>query len=113
MKYIKMYESLRDPEIEDYIVANEINGHDDLQQFFLNNIGKIRRIEQTIEAEDPDNDYEVEISDDGGVFVVDYEKIIPVKESIRPYLFYKEDILYFSKSKDRCEMFITKNKFNI
>jgi len=113
MKYIKMYESLRDPEIEDYIVANEINGHDDLQQFFLNNIGKIRRIEPTIEAEDPDNKHGVEIYDDGGVFVVDYDKVIPGEVILRPYLFYREDILYFSKSKDRCEMFITKNKFNI
>ena len=128
MKYIKSYEhttkdEATNPQIGNYCITNTPVVNKEVQDFFLNNIGKIRRIQKSIPAGDPDNEFDVEIYDDDGVFVIDYENIIPWSnydhsklenhKHNHTFLFYKNEILFSSKNKNICEIFIQTNKYNL
>ncbi len=121
MKYLKYFESVNEPQVGEYVIANGEKYPQNIQEFFLTNIGKIRRSDpKSLAPDDPDNEFEVEIYDDSGVFVVDYENKIPWDNDYNTsklhnytVLFYGTEILYHSKSKENCEMFIRSKKFNI
>lgn len=122
MKYIKSFENLQtDAQVGEYCIANSKSIGISIQNFFLNNIGKIRRIESSIAGNDIDNEFEVEIYDDSGVFVVDYENKIPwnnkyhnySKSHNHTYLFYGDEILFHAKTKEELELQMTAKKYNL
>lgn len=102
MKHIKLFEELNNSVIKvgDYVIVNSTYvDEEEIQNFFLNTIGKIILVE-------------------GGYIEVKYKYIpnyIPVDGSPagNSWIFQLEEILYWSEDKKDLESIIAGNKYNL
>jgi len=122
MKHLKIYELFNNkleetkyPKIGDYIVADcdyDTNGDlEELIAFLNNNIGQIVDI---CPRERKPSAFSNWGSDDG-IFNVEYEDVIPgsYADKRKTWWLRKEEIKYFSDSKEELELKLQIKKFNI
>jgi len=107
MKYLKKFENLDEPQVGDYVVCSVIittGVKDELIKYMNNNIGKIIKKEDRTKQQ-----YYV---------YYEYYENAPVDLFVRYisenyWWFDKNEILYYSKNKEECEVYLDTKKYNI
>ena len=95
MKYIKLFEELNEPQIGDYVVCDVDEDEVDLYNFLQNHIGCIDRSYQG----EKEFDYYVKFTEE-----------INTKDEVA---FKKDEIIFWSKNIEDCEIFLNAKKYNL
>jgi len=112
MKYIKIYEKIKKPEVGDYILAN-VNFFDEKYIKFLNeNIGQIVKIYPQSEHENEDKamvEYKKRPEED--IWYMFYSDAL--ERNIYNTSIWVKNIVAFSKRKEDLEMILAGKKYNL
>ena len=106
MKYLKKFENLDEPQVGDYVVCSVIittGVKDELIKYMNNNIGKIIKKEDRTKQQ-----YYVYYENATVDLFVRY-----TGENYWCWWFDKNEILYYSKNKEECEVYLDTKKYNI
>jgi hypothetical protein len=97
MKYLRTYEELGKPEIEDYVICRPLDDRDpDLNDFLKTHIGQLvgRRY----------FDYDIKFEKVPKYIIDCYDN---------PIQFEREEIIHWSKNKEDLQIYIDINKYNL
>ena len=105
MRYLKTYEGLSEPEIGEYMICEDVLSNKHIKEFVKNRIGKYIKYRG---VDDVQNFYIVAYEDvpDSLREVMVYQDPIDDDMYYGCGVFFLNEILYHSKSKADCEMFI-------
>ena len=115
MKYLKLYENINGPTADDYVICKDSNWSS-INTFLSTHIGRV--IKMRWYNIPKDNDYAIQYH---GIpkkyksyFEISFSSSYP-GQSKKPTIWYRyasrDDILYFSSSKEECEIYLESNKY--
>jgi hypothetical protein len=101
MKYLKLFENINGPKVDDYVICcDKTESNPEFDNYLLDAIGQIKRINEF---------YYVEFEN----FPFGRKNNLTSYAIQHPVNFSREEILFWSKDKEKCEIFLSIKKYNL